>query len=115
MEEGLKIAEWSSLLCFLLTPPGGAGSAARMPARLLELFSPAGGSGLLGHREGSLGDDSSTGELLEMLKSDSWKCRRKQDGLGIRLIQNHSFAAMSNSDLLIVGADLLCVKHGNVP
>lgn len=95
-----------------------------MPARLLELFSPIGGSGLLGHREGSLGDDSSTGELLEMLKSDSWKCRRKQDGLGIRINQNHSFgtwqaivetAAMSNSDLLIVGVDLLCVKHGNVP
>lgn len=80
--EGLKIAEWSSLLCFLLRPPGGAGSAARTPARLLEQFSPAGGSDLLGHREGSLDDDSSTGELLQTLKSDSWKYKQKQDECG---------------------------------
>lgn len=80
LEEGLKIAEWSSSLCFRLTPPGGAGSAARTLARLLELSSPVGGSDLLGQKEGSLEDDSSPVELLEMLKSDSWKYRRKWEG-----------------------------------
>lgn len=91
LEEGLKIAEWSSQLCFLLRPPGGAGSVARTPARLFEQFSPLGGSDLLGHREGSLEDDSSTGELLQMLKSDSWEKRRKRGLLSDLLIGEVDF------------------------
>lgn len=78
LEGGLKIAEGSSPLCFLLRPPGGAGSAARTPARLLVLSSPAAGSDLLGHGEDSLEDEPSTGELLVTLNSDSWTRRRKE-------------------------------------
>lgn len=129
LEEGLKIAEWSSPLCFLLRPPGGAGSAARTPARLLEQFSPVGGSDLLGHREGSREDDSSTGELLQMLKSDSWKHRRKQDerrsdwfyftrlkhGEQPFKPQKHKtrFAQNTKSDLVTAEVDFLSVKQGH--
>lgn len=72
------MAEQSSPLCFLLTPPGGAGSVARTPARLLEVLSPVGGSDLVGHRggEGSLDEDSSNDELW--LKSESWKPDKNQ-------------------------------------
>lgn len=77
LEGGLKVAEGSSPLCFLLTPPGGAGSAARTPARVFVLFSSAAGSDLLGHREDCLEDDSSTG-VLDTLNSESWKHRQKR-------------------------------------
>lgn len=53
-------------------PPGGAGSAARTPARLLVLSSPAAWSDLLGQGADSLEDESSTGKLLVTLNSESW-------------------------------------------
>lgn len=71
MAGGPKIAEGPSPLCFLLMPPGGAGSAARTPARLLVLSSPAAWSDLLGQGADSLEDESSTGKLLVTLNSES--------------------------------------------
>lgn len=79
LEGGLKIAEGSSPLCFLLRPPGGAGSAARTLAKLLVLSSPAAGSDLLGHEEDSL-DELSPGEFLVTLNSDSWADRERERG-----------------------------------
>lgn len=69
----MKVAESSSLLCFLLRPPGGAGSAAKTSARLFVLPSPGEGSDLPADRAQSLEDESSTGGLLVIVNSESWK------------------------------------------
>lgn len=73
LEGVFKFANGPSPLCFLLRPPGGAGSAARTSLRLLVLSSPAGRSGLPGDRAESLEDVSSTGALLVTLNSESWR------------------------------------------
>lgn len=78
LEGGMKAAEEPSPLSFLFRPPGGAGSVARMPARLLLLPSPTAGSNLPGDRVQSLEDESSTGVLLVTLKSESWTQRETE-------------------------------------
>lgn len=74
----MEIAEGPSPLCFLLRQPGGAGRAARTPARLLVLSSPAAESDLPGHGADSLEDESSTGVLLVTLTSESWTHRQTE-------------------------------------
>lgn len=75
MDGGLKTAEGPSPLCFLLRPPGGAGSVARTLARLLALSFTAAESDLQGHGPDSLEDESSAGALLLTLNSESWTDR----------------------------------------
>lgn len=58
LEGGFNVGEGPSSLCFLLTPPGGSGRAARMLERVLALSSPEVASDLLGLGEDSLEDSS---------------------------------------------------------
>lgn len=77
---GLKATTAPSPLCFRLRPPGGGGRAARTPARLLALLSPAPCSDLPGDAEDTPHKDSSAGGLLVPLNSESWKDRGTRGG-----------------------------------
>lgn len=74
------------MLCFLLRPPGGGGSADRTLTRLLELPSPAAGSDLQADRGQNLEDKSSTGALFDALNS----CKHTEETTTFRIIEGGS-------------------------